>query len=257
MSVTFITHSTIMIRDKGVTILIDPVLSGLSWPVKDFTPLIEGPSMMPSPDYVLITHGHYDHLDIPSVSRFADGPLIISPLGYQKILQENGVKKIRELDWFDSYSDKSREIILVPCDHWTMRNPVIGPNTALWGSYIIRTASGPVIYISGDTAYFPGFREIGQEFPIDLAVFNLGAYEPRWFMKKAHINPQETVKAFRELGAKRLMVVHWGTFRLGDEPVYFPPVQMRQEMEREHLGDMLMDIRHGQTLYLDNPPDAL
>jgi L-ascorbate metabolism protein UlaG (beta-lactamase superfamily) len=256
LSVTFITHSTILIRDKGTNILVDPVLSGLAWPIKNFTPVIEGPSTMPAPDYILITHGHYDHLDLPTVSRFASGPLFITPLGYEDILREAGVGRIRELDWFDSYSDRAREIILLPCHHWTMRSPLNGPNTALWGSYVIKTASGPVIYISGDTAYFPGFREIGQEFPIDLAIFNLGAYEPRWFMKKAHMNPEEAVRAFRELGAKRLMIVHWGIFRLGDAPVHFPPVQIRQEMEKENLGDRLEDTRHGETLFFDNDPAA-
>jgi L-ascorbate metabolism protein UlaG (beta-lactamase superfamily) len=151
------------------------------------------------------------------------------------------------LDWFDTFRAGDREIIFLPCNHWTMRSPLVGPNRALWGSYLIRTAAGPTIFVSGDTAYFDGFAELGRRFDIDLAIFNLGAYEPRWFMAPSHINPRETVQAFRELNANRLMVVHWGTFRLGDEPVHFPPGDIRKELQRQDLLDRWVDIRHGQT----------
>jgi len=250
LSITFITHATVMIKDSSTYILVDPVLNGIAWPIKDFTPLTFDPSEMPKPETILITHGHYDHLDIDSLDLFTEYSRYICPLGYRDILEDIGAKRIQELDWYEGTSEGKAEIILLPCNHWTMRNPVTGPNTALWGSYIIKTSSGEVIYISGDTAYFDGFREIGDEFPIDLAIFNLGAYEPRWFMKQSHMNPQETVRAFLELGAKKLMIVHWGTFRLGDEPVHFPPVEIRKEMENRGIADMLIDIRHGETLYI-------
>lgn len=252
LSVTFVTHSTVMIKDIDTYILIDPVLFGLPWPIQNFTPLLSGISGMPKPDYVLITHGHYDHLDKHSISCFADAGRFVSPLGYRNVLHSAGARTLQELDWFDSLSDRPREVVLLPCNHWTMRSPFIGPNTALWGSYLIKTAAGPVIYISGDTAYFDRFSEIGREFAIDLAIFNLGAYEPRWFMKQSHMNPAEAARAFRELGAKKLMAVHWGTFRLGDDPVYFPPLQIRQELGRLGLSDRLEDIKHGQTLFFAN-----
>ncbi len=251
LSVTFVTHATLLIKDSGTSILIDPVLSGLFWPYQDFTPLRFDVSDMPSPDYVLITHGHYDHLDADSLEHFKDTSRFVAPLGYRDILAESGIHNLKELDWFDSVADGSREIVLLPSNHWTMRNPAIGPNTGLWGSYLIKTSSGPVIYVSGDTGLFDRFDEIGREYDIDLAVFNLGAYEPRWFMKHSHMNPAETVRAFKDLRAKKLMVVHWGTFRLGDDPVHFPPEEIRKEMEKSGLSDRLVDIRHGQTLYFD------
>jgi len=127
---------------------------------------------------------------------------------------------------------------------------VRGPNRSLWGSYLIRTAGGKTIYLSGDTGYFDGYADIGKEFDIDLAIFNLGAYEPRWFMAPSHMNPVETVQAFKELRAKKLMIVHWGSFQLGDEPVHFPPLDLKRELEKEGLLDRWVELSHGETHYL-------
>ena len=128
-----------------------------------------------------------------------------------------------------------------------MRNPIIGPNRSLWGSYLIRLRSGYTIYHSGDTAYFDGFEQLGSQYKI----FNVGAYEPRWFMAQSHANPRETVRAIKDLKAERMMITHWGTFRLGNEPVHFPPVQVKDELRKEGLLDKYVDLKHGETLYLD------
>jgi L-ascorbate metabolism protein UlaG (beta-lactamase superfamily) len=140
--------------------------------------------------------------------------------------------------------------MLLPCNHWTMRNPLVGPDRSLWGAYLIRTAAGANILISGDTAYFEQFKEIGSLFNIDIAIFNLGAYAPRWIMRESHMNPEETVQAFQDSGAQKMLILHWGTFRLGDEPVHLPPLDLKGVLKRENLLDRLIDITHGQTLYL-------
>lgn len=251
LSVTFIKHSTLMIKDKDQILLIDPVFSKLFGLVKDFTPLAFDVNDMPHPHRILITHGHYDHLDKKSLSQLKKSSHVITPLGYDSIFSDLEMNNRTQLDWFDSVKDNDREIILLPCNHWTMRNPRKGPNLSLWGSYLIKTASGFTIYVSGDLGYFNYFKELGELYRIDLAIFNLGAYEPRWFMNSSHMNPFETAKAFKELNAKYLMVVHWGTFRLGDEPVHFPPMQMKAEMKRRGMLKQLVDIKHGQTLFYD------
>jgi N-acyl-phosphatidylethanolamine-hydrolysing phospholipase D len=138
-----------------------------------------------------------------------------------------------------------------------MRNPIIGPNRSLWGSFLIKTSGGFRIFVGGDAAYSEAFRELGKEFNIDLAIFNLGAYEPRWFMESSHMNPGDTVKAFKDLGAKNLLIVHWGTFRLGDEPVHFPPIQIRQELEKEGLLGRLVHLNHGQSLFYDRHVNSM
>lgn len=251
LSVTFINHASVLIKNRESCILVDPIFYGLSFFIKDFTPLILDLEDMPKPDLVLITHDHLDHLDIPTIKSLAGDTRLITPLSYDKIIDEIAPRPVTRLDWLDDFSYGRTRITLLPCSHWTMRSPLVGPNRSLWGSYLIRSAGGQTIYISGDTAYFDGFREIGQMYDIDLAIINVGAYEPRWFMKSSHMNPAETVQAFRELGARHLLVVHWGSFRLGDEPVFLPPIQVKEEMTKAGLADRLIDLTHGQTYYMD------
>ncbi len=248
-AVTYITHSCVMVKDLDRYILVDPIFFGL-FGFKNFTPLTDRAARVPQPDHVLITHGHYDHLDVDTLKQFDRDTHVVSPPGYRVIFRDLGMTRHSQLDWFESYTDDGREILFLPCNHWTMRNPLAGPNDALWGSYLIkgRTAN---IFISGDLGWFDHFEEIGEAGPIDLAIFNLGAYEPRWFMKSSHINPAETVSAFKALNARHLMIIHWGTFRLGDEPVHFPPKDIRHEMERQGLADRLIHLNHGQTVCYD------
>ena len=250
LSVTFVKHASVMIKDQDRYILVDPVFFEIFRFIKDFTPLVSDVREIPRPDHVLISHGHYDHLDTRSLAALGRETHVITPLGYDELFGDLKMTQRTQLDWFDSFDGGMQEITLIPCDHWTMRNPLEGPNQSLWGSYMIRTKTGLTIFISGDTAYFDRFQEIGREFSIDLAIINLGAYEPRWFMAGSHMNPSETVQAFKELGAARLLVIHWGTFRLGDEPVHFPPIDVQKEMEKQGLSDRLIHLNHGETLFL-------
>ncbi len=249
LSVTFINHASVLIRDAGVSILVDPVFFGIFPIYRNFTPIEFDIDTMPKPDHILITHGHYDHLDKDSLSVFPKDTHVVTPLGYDDIFSSLEMNNRTRLDWFDALSDGEREIILLPSNHWTMRNPLTGPNRDLWGAYLIRTKTGPTIFISGDTAYFDGFREIGDLYDIDLAILSVGAYEPRWFMKQSHMNPAEAVQAAKDLRAKKIMIVHWGTFRLGDEPVHFPIEAVKRALKEAGMADRLLDIRHGETYY--------
>jgi len=248
LSITFIKHACIMIKDEDQYILVDPVFFDLSF-VKAFTPLDFDLKDMPAPDHVLITHGHYDHLDVPSLSALDPDTHVISPLGYNGVFKELKMRHRTQLDWYDTHDRDGMAITLLPCMHWTMRNPLMGANNSLCGSFLVKTAAGATIFIAGDTSYYLGFREIGQEFSIDLAIVNLGGYAHGIPSFMAHLNPKEAVKAFLDLRAKHLLIVHWGSFRLTAEPVHFPPIQLKAEMAKAGLADRLLHLDHGETLY--------
>jgi N-acyl-phosphatidylethanolamine-hydrolysing phospholipase D len=251
LSVTFLKHAGILIKDVDSFLLVDPIFSDLSWFIEDFSPFSFNPKQIPAPNHVLITHGHYDHLDKSTLAVLDKTTHLITPLGHHGVFQDLNMKNRTQLDWYDTYRDHDRSITFLPSNHWTMRNPFRGPNHSLWGGYMIETSTGHTIYVTGDSGYFDGFSEIGQEYDIDLVVINLGAYEPRWFMASSHMNPREAVLAFKELNAKNMMIVHWGTFRLGDEPVHFPPNDLKKELKEEGLIDRLVDVRHGNTFFLN------
>ena len=247
VSVTLIRHASLLIRDGGKTLIVDPVFGDIFWFVKYFSPLVSPLDEMPRPDHVLITHGHYDHLDMGSLGALDPRSHVISPLGYEAEFSDLGMNRRSRLDWYQTYAEEGLEITLLPANHWTMRNPLVGPNRSLWGGYLIRTAGGPVIYVAGDSAYFDGFEQLGADYDIDLAIFNMGAYAPRWFMAPSHMNPEETVRAFVELGARNLSIAHWGTFRLGDEPVHFPPRDLEAELAKRGLSSRQVPLALGQT----------
>ena len=251
LSVTYVNHASVLIKDIDRCIIVDPVFDGLLWFIKDHSPLAFDLGELPPVDHVLVTHGHYDHLDKSSLAALGPEVHVVAPPGYEGIFDDVGLHRRTRLDWFEATALGDWRVTCLPAHHWTMRNPLVGPNTALWSGFLVRTGSGRTVYLSGDTAYWDGFADIGREADIDLAIINLGAYAPRWFMSQSHLDPVETVAAFRQLRARRLMVVHWGTFRLGDEPVYLPPVALRREMEKAGLAHRLVHLEAGETYRLD------
>jgi L-ascorbate metabolism protein UlaG (beta-lactamase superfamily) len=220
-SLTWIGHATFVLRLGGKLIATDPVWSERLAVIKRKCPVGVPLEQLPPLDVVTVSHNHYDHLDAPTIARIGAGPLYLTPLGNGGWLRKAGAINIVELDWWQSHTVDGVEITLVPARHWSMRAPW-NRNATLWGGYVVRGPEGTV-YHSGDTAWGDHFAEIGQRIPgIDWAMLPIGAYAPRWFMSSQHVDPDEAVRGFLALGARTMLAMHWGTFKLTDEPVGEP-----------------------------------
>ena len=202
----------------------------------------------PPLDVVTVSHSHYDHLDLPTLRRIGAGALYVVPKDNGELLRRAGLDRVVELDWWESHDVGGLRVTLVPAQHWSMRSP-FDKNRRLWGGFVYESAEG-TSYHAGDTA-FAGevFSAIAARFPrIDWAMLPIGAYEPRWFMEAQHMGPEEAGRAFELLGARRLVTMHWGTFRLTDEPIGEPVERIRRYWtERGLEPDRLWVLDVGET----------
>ena len=263
-SATWIGHATMLMQVGGVNLLTDPVFSERASPVGFAGPKRKVPvpltiAQLPHIDVVLISHNHYDHLDRDSVqqlNRQAGGaPLFMVPLGVKAWMADAGISNVRELDWWQQTSVPGLDIHFVPAQHWSARG--LGDRfQTLWGGWMVQSAAIPsgstpfTFFFAGDTGYSQDFADIRQRFPvIDLALLPIGAYEPRWFMQKQHINPVEAVKIHRDLHARQSIAIHWGTFELTDEPLDAPPLALATALHEAGVpAQDFAVLRHGQTL---------
>ena len=225
IAVTWINHATFLLQTAQQCLLTDPIFSERCSPVRWAGPRrVHAPGVafaaLPKIDVVLLSHDHYDHCDGPTLRRLAreHQPLFIAPLGHHTLLARAGAARIVELDWWQAHSPAADfTVTLTPARHWSRRLPG-GTNRRLWGGFFLHTAQRRV-WFAGDSGYDGAlFREIGQRCGApDLALLPIGAYEPRWFMQPAHMNPEEAVRAHRDSGARQSLAMHWGAFQLTDE----------------------------------------
>jgi L-ascorbate metabolism protein UlaG (beta-lactamase superfamily) len=229
--ITWLGHASWLVQLDGVSLLIDPALhptifGGIA---RNAGPGLD-PAALPFIDTSLVSHSHYDHLDMPSLLA-AKAP-VIAGLGLAPLFAGEGLF-CTELGWWQSARVKGVRVTFVPAQHWSRRGLFDG-NETLWGGFVVE-GSTATIFHAGDTAWFEGFAEIGRRFPaIDAALLPVGAYDPAWFMEKQHMNPEQALAAFQALGARTFFAMHWGTFKLTDEPLDEPP--RRVEAERIRLG---------------------
>ena len=222
-AITFVNHCTFLLQWQGLRVLTDPIFSEraspLSWtgPRRVMPPGIR-PEALPRVDVVLVSHNHYDHLDAPSLRwLFArDRPRVLTPLGNARILRRLGDVRITELDWWDAIDDCDLRVQLTPAQHWSSRARV-PRNAALWGGFWLET-HGTRVYFAADTGYGPHFADIARRCgTADVSLLPIGAYEPRWFMRELHMNPDDAVRAHTDLGSALSIATHFGTFRLTNE----------------------------------------
>lgn len=251
-AITWIGHATVLAQFGGLNLLTDPIFSGRASPLSFVGPKRHQPpgvalQALPHIDLVLVSHNHYDHLDLPSCHALAaqpgGSPLFIVPLALKAWFHARDITRVVELDWWQGHRlDSGVEIVLVPARHWSARGLTDRMKT-LWGGFAV-FAPDCQLFFAGDTAYSRDFADIRARFAerqqeaqgggFDIALLPIGAYEPRWFMSNQHVNVEEALKIHADVGAKRSLGVHWGTFELTDEALDEPPRELARQ--REALG---------------------
>jgi N-acyl-phosphatidylethanolamine-hydrolysing phospholipase D len=235
---TWVGHSTFVIQVDGINIVTDPVwsdrvgpLGGIIGHQRQAPPGVPW-EKLPHIDVVVISHNHYDHLDRPTIERLEESfqPLYLVPAGVGGILQDWGIDSVLEFHWWDSIEYAGVEFIATPAKHKSQRS--LGDrNSTLWSGWVIRAAQA-TLYFAGDTGYFSGFNEIRDRVgAIDVAMLPIGAYEPRWYNRAYHLDPAEALHAFRDLGARYLAAMHWGTFDQSEEKRGEPPQELMYHAE--------------------------
>ena len=232
VAVTFVGHSTFLVRTASVTLITDPVFTTHAGPFGRLGPRRARPPAiplreLPRVDLVLLSHNHYDHLQ-PSSLRAIGAP-IVTTLGVARYVPRPVARKaepstmpgVTELDWWQSINTGRATITAVPAQHFSARTPW-DKNTSLWCGFVVQV-DNLTIFFAGDTGYSPHFAEIGARFPgIDVALLPIGAYEPRWFMQPIHMNPDEAVRAHLDVQPRASVGMHFGTFRLTEEGIDEP-----------------------------------
>lgn len=257
LRITMVGHATTLIQIGGLNILTDPVWSKRASPVQ-----WAGPSRVTEPgiafddlppiDLVLLSHNHYDHLDVPTLRRLVarDVPRILTPLGNDTIVRRAIPNaRIEAGDWGDRFcTAEGGEVTIVRANHWSSRTGR-DRRMALWSGFMLRLA-GKLVYFAGDTGYGDIFQPLRAEFgDPDLALLPIGAYAPRWFMAAQHCDPAQSIRIFEDVGAKQAVAIHWGTWQLTDEPRDEPPELLRQALaERGIPQDRFAVLNPGEWL---------
>ncbi|MBA2664404.1 MAG: MBL fold metallo-hydrolase [Bradymonadaceae bacterium] len=233
LRVTFVNHATTLVQVDGLNILTDPVWSMRVGPrpylgIKRRRPPGIRFEDLPPIDAVLISHNHYDHLDIPTLERLAQAhnPKIFVGLGTNALLECHGLTNGQDLAWGQAEQlGPETTIVRVPAQHFTNLG-LTDRNNSQWGGFVITSPAGSV-YFAGDTGWGSHFEEIGEQYaPIRLAILPIGAFRPQWFMAPVHISPDEAVDAHEALGAQTIVAMHFGTFALADDGQFEPPIRL-------------------------------
>ncbi|WP_312631882.1 MBL fold metallo-hydrolase [Pantoea piersonii] len=232
-------HAAILLRLSQRYLLIDPALSLRASPLPFAGPKRKSPSplnihQLPRLDYVLISHNHYDHLDLATVKRiirrFPDVTFLV-PLGLEKWFKRRGARHVRQLDWWQSQQEADLTLTTVPARHWSMRT-LHDRNRSLWCGWVVRSKTLN-FWFSGDSGFSENLAEIPRRLgPFNLAALPIGAYAPKWFMASSHMDPDQAVWLWRLIGQPLTLPVHWGVFELADESLDEPPAELMRAIQR-------------------------
>lgn len=255
IQLTWIGHSTFLIQVAGMNLLTDPIFGRHcapypSWRLRRRAPLPVRLESLPPIHGVLLSHNHFDHLEARTVRRLGRDPTWFVPIGNAAWFQQRGLDNVLEMDWWQEAEFGPISVIAVPAQHFSARTP-FDRNLTLWCGFVLRTGAGH-IYFAGDSGYGPFFVDIGNHLgPMRLSLIPIGAYQPRWFMAPIHMNPEEAVRVHLDVRSELSVAMHWGTFKLTDEPLAEPPIALRHHLARRRVSaTTFRTMRIGETLVI-------
>lgn len=258
--VVWIGHATLLFEYQNKRVLTDPVFSDRASPFSFAGPKRVAPpalaiEALPAIDLLLISHSHYDHLDLDSLEKLASlqpDIRVVVPLGLAAMVKKTGFAHVVEIDWWDDITAGEMKVTATPVRHWSSRTP-FDRNVTLWAGFMVRFDDGYQFYFAGDTGYSEDFirtrERLGEP---DFAAIPIGAYEPRDFMKNAHVNPEEAVQIFQDLKADQAVGIHWGTFKLTLEPMAEPPLRLGAALSKAGIDKArFRALGHGERWLLN------
>lgn len=251
--VTYINHTTVLLQTENLNIITDPIWATRASPVPFFGPKrYQNPGValadLPPIDLVLLSHNHYDHLDLRALRTISArwNPKIITTLGTGQFLKRKGIKNVAELDWWEAITFSAQLTLeCVPAQHFASRS-LTDRNTSLWAGFVVKLPRG-AIYFAGDTGYGPFVEKIRAQYPdgFMLGLLPIGAYKPAWFMETVHISPQQAFRMHQELRIVTSIATHWGTFRLADDGQYEPQQEIATLVEATLEGNDFRTLKNG------------
>ncbi len=257
VTLTFVGHSTFIIQTGSATIITDPVFSRRASPLSFIGPRRVREAAvdlehLPPIDIVLLSHNHYDHCDLTSLRHIRKrfDPVIVTPLRNGRIARKAGYRRVEELDWWEQTHAAPLPITMTPAQHFSARTP-FDRNRALWGSFVVDVEDRR-LFFAGDSGYAGHFADVRERIgDIHLALLPIGAYEPRWFMRDIHMNPEEAVQAHLDLGSAHSVGMHFGTFRLTTEAIDEPERALHEAKREKGLHDSAFrTLDFGQSVAL-------
>src|SRR5580658_5311378 len=259
LGITFIGHSSFLIQIGGRKLLVDPVFAERLIALRRLRRPGVRIKDLPAIDLVLLSHAHMDHLNRPSLRRVVahnakltgKAPIVVAPWGVEDLVSDLGFARVVTLEWWQTKSIDGLEVTMTPCKHWGAR--LFKDTHRGFGGYVIR-GGGHSLYHSGDTAYFDGFAKIGERLKPEVALLPIGAYSPDSY-RGVHTCPEEALQAFLDLGARQMIPMHYGTFRLSQEPMDEPVERLLAAAKRAGVAGSVCVLPEGDTEVIS--PDAL
>ena len=256
---TWAGHSTFLLQFKNTNILIDPHFSLRASPLsyigpKRYMPSVFDKNNLPRVDVVAISHNHYDHLDIKTLKiineKFPQAKFLV-PLGDKELLLKNNIQNVKEFDWWENHNINGVKFIFTPVQHWSKRT-FFDLNKSLWGGWWVESNNFKFLHL-GDTGYTKDFKDIKKKLgKPDLVAIPIGAYKPRDIMRYSHLNPDEALKTFIDLEAKKAVAMHWGTFILSQEAVDEPVNEIKSNLKNQGIEESnFLILKHGETINLN------